>query len=250
LVCDLRTDANCSNALAAFLHALSDSEKRLKDFVTANISYHQVAESDCQRATSSLASAEANVSTAQRAWEGEKEVCQDEKLVGRNSKICTFGEQLQTTCEDLTKYSGDKGMVTGSGSDLSVEDRKREYNTTQMVLCLLREFVDNEALDDAKIDQCSVVDTSFLNLDLLEANVTAIQNTGDFKILCSQSEDIEFRGELKQAPVKQTLPVFDVAATSKSFEVQEVKPQYQLQPSWTETFTWQDQVEQPFAVCA
>jgi len=151
-----------------------------------------------------LATAEAELATAEATWDSQRNTC-FEKRESKKLSMCLFGDSLQHKCEKASAYQNliaDVDQVNGGVH--SQPDREDEWQTVQIVKCMLSKVVAGTDPSAATLGECESSDLASLpGLDRKAAEFAAQTSVDNFT--CAE-ETITFNGETWNVPSGEAPP--------------------------------------------
>jgi len=168
-----------------------------QDERTASAAWEQ-AKAACDAAHAVHEEKAAELATAEATWESQRMTC-FEKRESKHLSMCIFGDSLQRKCEKASAYQNliaDVDQVNGGVH--SQPDREDEWQTVQIVKCMLSKVVDGTDPSAATLGECETSDLASLpGLDRKAAEFAAQTSVENFTC---EEETITFNGETWNVP--------------------------------------------------
>jgi|EP00927_Polykrikos_kofoidii_P070224 hypothetical protein len=141
----------------------------------------------------------------------EQQIECDHLKIKRDVSICTFGDRLQEKCQVKTELDDLVSEIAGSGSAYSDGDRREEWSSAKLIMCMIQKHRLGAEFDEATMEQCHVAGTNYDDnvgrLDLATRKVKALNQGHNFA--CNETM-ISFSGVkvTKTSPSWSSYPVY------------------------------------------
>jgi len=182
----------------------SDAWDQAKAACDAAHAFAQEKAAELVTAEAELSTAEAELATAEATWDSQRNTC-FEKRESKKLSMCLFGDSLQHKCEKASAYQNliaDVDQVNGGVH--SQPDREDEWQTVQIVKCMLSKVVAGTDPSAATLGECESSDLASLpGLDRKAAEFAAQTSVDNFT--CAE-ETITFNGETWNVPSGEAPP--------------------------------------------
>lgn len=250
VTCQANDDAGCLNTETRLETELAKLKQEMLNRMSTGVQAHTLAKKECTDAKLAKQNQWTEVQNAQLALAGKMNECKG-KLNVRGNNICSFGERMQGACDAKATYDQLLVEIAGAGNSYSISDRVEEWHVTQMVMCLLRLFVDGQNITDVAIDACQQdIATDGFHIENKSgevANILNVVSMPDFSIKC-ENHNVSFKGGIMHHWLPAGGIHFGYDGQVNSTENNSLKEYYFI-PTWSSAFDLGNR-DRPFEQCS
>jgi len=188
----------CAGEIASYTSQVNDMLSTFTSDSTFATENWNEAKQACDAANADVVVKTGLLADAESTWDGQRNTCL-EKHEARTLGMCLFGDSLQQKCQKASAYENlisDADQVNGGVN--SQPDREDEWQTVQVVKCMLAKVVAGVDLTPNALTECE--STSAVGLPALDKKEAEFaEQTSPANYTCEE-ETITFNGEIWNVP--------------------------------------------------